>query len=90
MDNYPITISKGKKIHHFEVGEYVHHVEDKCKYRVFENGTYVASFTPDDHDFLYICENPGALEEEILHLLADQIEAHHPQGINDNIRKLKL
>jgi len=43
MDNYPITISKDKEIH-FEVGEYMHHVEDKCKYRVFENGTYVASF----------------------------------------------
>ena len=38
MENYPITISVDKKVHHFEVGEYVHHVEDKCKYRVFENG----------------------------------------------------
>jgi hypothetical protein len=90
MENYPITISVDKAVHHFEVGEYVHHVEDKCKYRVFENGAYVASFTPDDHDFLHICENPGKVDEEILHLLADKIEAHHPQGINDNIRKLKL
>ena len=90
MDNYPITISKDKEIHHFEVGEYVHHIEDQCKYRVFENGAYVASFTPDDNDFLHICQNPGGVNEEILHLLADQIEAHHPQGINDNIRKLKL
>jgi hypothetical protein len=90
MENYPITISKDKEVHHFEVGEYVHHEDDKCKYRVFENGAYVASFTPDDHDFLHICQNPGNVDEEILHLLADQIEAHHPQGINDNIRKLKL
>jgi hypothetical protein len=30
------------------------------------------------------------VDEEILHLLADKIEGHHPQGINDNIRKLKL
>jgi hypothetical protein len=72
-------------VHHFEVGEYLHHEKDKCKYKV-----YVASFTPDAHDFLHICQNPGNVNEEILHLLADQIEAHHPQGINDNIRKLRL
>ncbi|WP_428330089.1 hypothetical protein [Mucilaginibacter sp.] len=90
MENYPITISQDKELHHFEVGEYVHHDDDKCKYRVFENGAYVASFTPDEHDFLHICQNPGGLDEELLHLLADQIEAHHPMDINDNIRKLKL
>jgi len=90
MENYPITISLDEKVHHFEVGEFVHHVEDRCKYRVFENGAYVASFKTDDHDFLHICENPANIDEEILHLLADKIEAHHPQGINDNIRKLKL
>jgi hypothetical protein len=89
MENYPIKISVDKAVHHFEVGEYLHH-DERCKFKVFENGVYVASFTPDDHDFLQICQNPGDINEEILHLLADQIEAHHPQGINDNIRKLKL
>jgi Ku protein len=39
--------------------------------------------------FLHICQNPGGVDEEVLHLLADKIEAHHPHGINDNIRKLK-
>jgi hypothetical protein len=90
MENYVITISKHKEVHHFEVGEYMHHVEDKCKFRVFENGAYVASFTPDDHDYLHICENPGRVNEDLLHLLADKIEAHHPHGVNNNIRKLKL
>ncbi|WP_454802931.1 hypothetical protein [Mucilaginibacter phyllosphaerae] len=89
MDNYPITISLDKEVHHFEVGEYPHHDEERCKYKIFENGAYVASFTPDDHDFLHICQNPGAVGEEVLHLLADKIEKHHPQGMNDNIRKLK-
>jgi len=88
MENYPITISVDKAVHHFEVGEYLHH-DDRCKFKVFENGTYVASFTPDDHDYLHICENPGKVDEELLHLLADKIETHHPHGIND-IRKLKL
>ena len=90
MDNYPITISIDKKVHHFEVGEYVHPDETKCKYRVFENGVYVASFEPDDHQFLHICQNPGDIEEEVLHLLADQIEAHQPQGSSNHTNKQKL
>lgn len=89
MENYAITISKDKAVHHFEVGEYAHHDDTKCKFRVFENGVYVASFEPDAHDFLHICQNPGGLDEEILHMLADEIEVHHPHGMNDNIRKLK-
>ncbi len=87
MENYPITISKDKEVHHFEVGEYAHHHEDRCKYKVFENGVYVASFEPDSHDFLHICQNPGEVDEAILHLLADQIEKHHPQGKFDNLQK---
>jgi hypothetical protein len=90
MENYPITISKDKEVHHFEVGEYLHHDGENCKFKVFEHGELVASFYPDEHQFLHICQNPAGLDEEILYLLADQIEAHHPQGINDNIRKLKL
>jgi len=89
MENYPIIISKDKEVHHFEVGEYLQHDDERCKYRVFENGVYVASFTPDQEDFLHICQNPGNVDEEVLHLLADRIELHHPHGINDNIRKLK-
>lgn len=82
MENYAITISMDKEVHHFEVGEYVHQDDAKCKFRVFENGVYVASFEPDNHQFLHICQNPGGLDEEILHLLADEIEGHHPHGIN--------
>jgi succinate dehydrogenase flavin-adding protein (antitoxin of CptAB toxin-antitoxin module) len=90
MENYAITITKDKDVHHFEVGEYAHHEDEKCKYRVYENGAYVASFEQDDQDFLHICQNPGNVDEEVLHMLADKIEAHHPHGINTNIRKLKL
>jgi hypothetical protein len=90
MENYPITISIDKEVHYFEVGEYVHHEDEKCKFRVFKNGVYVASFEPDAQDFLHICQNPGQIGEEILYLLADRIETHHPHGVNDNIRKLKL
>ena len=80
MSNFPITITKDKEIHHFEVGEYPHHDAERCKYRVFENGKFVASFEPDAQQYLHICQNTGSLDEEILYLLADQIEntLQHP------------
>ena len=89
MENYPITISKDKEIHYFEVGEYLHHNDESCKYRVFENGKFVAGFEPDLHNYLHICQNPGSIDEEILHLLADQIEAHHPQPANHNLKQIE-
>ena len=90
MDNYPIDIKFDDKEHHFEVGEYLHHDGTSCKYRVFEGGQFVASFEPDPHHYLHICQNPAGLDEELLHLLADKIETHHPHGANENTRKLKL
>ena len=85
MENYPVTISLDKEIHHFEIGEYLHHNGETCKVKVFQEGRLVASFEPDKNNFLHICQNPGKLQEELLHLLADQIEAHHPQGINKDL-----
>jgi hypothetical protein len=90
MENFPITVGTDKEIHHFEVGEYLHHDGENCKFRVFEHGNFVASFYPDEQLLLHVCQNPGELEEEVLNMLADQIESHHPHGVNDNIRKLKL
>jgi len=89
MENYQITIRKDKEVRHFEVGEYLHHDGENCKFKVFEGGKFVASFEADEHQFLHICQNPNGLDETMLHLLADQIESHHPYGINDNIKKLK-
>ncbi len=88
MENYPIAITVNKEARYFEIGEYVHQDEDKCKFRVFENAVYVASFTPDHLEILQICQNPGSIDEKILHLLAERIEAHHPNGVNDNVRKV--
>ncbi|GAA4321659.1 hypothetical protein GCM10023149_21610 [Mucilaginibacter gynuensis] len=76
----------GKLEHRFEVGQYPHHDWECCKYRVFENGSYLASFEPDAQAFLHISQNPGNVEEQLLHLLADKIEKHHPPGINENIK----
>lgn len=90
MENYPIKISLDKQIHHFQVGEFAHHDETRCRYRVYENGELVASFEPDAQNFLHICQNPAGLDEELLYLLADEIEAklQHPGSkhldLNDN------
>jgi hypothetical protein len=87
MENYPVTVSKDKEVHHFEVGEHPHHSGEGCKFRVYEGGVFVASFEPDAQEYLHICENPGGVHEEILHLLAEQIEAHHPLLPKDNPQK---
>lgn len=81
MENYPITVSAGNQTYYFEVGEYLHHDDQNCKYKVFADGKMVASFEPDAQHFLHVCQNPGSLDEMILHQLADRIEAHHPYGI---------
>ncbi|MEJ7559780.1 MAG: hypothetical protein WKF66_15830 [Pedobacter sp.] len=85
MDNYPITLTLDEQIHSFEIGEYLHNDGQSCKVKVFQEGKFVASFQPDDHSYLHICQNPGNLEESLLHLLADEIEAHHPYGINKDL-----
>jgi hypothetical protein len=84
MENYKITLSIDKKIHHFEIGEYPHHNGEQCKYKVYQGGELVASFEPDRQNILHVCQNQAGLDEELLHLLADQIEARHPHNLNLN------
>lgn len=81
MDNYAITIRYQQTVRHFEVGEYAHCHPDKCKYRVFENGAYVASFEPEEQSFLGTCQNAGGLDEALINLLADEIEAQFPHAL---------
>ena len=82
MDNFLITVTKDKEVRHFEIGEYLHSEDEKCKFRVFESGNFVASFEPDEYMFLHVCQNPGKLQNQILDLIADEIEAHHPYQRN--------
>jgi len=75
MENNKITITHNKAVHHFQVADYPHHNKRHCKYKVFENGVNVASFEPDTQQCLHICQNPGGLDNMLLNLLADKIEA---------------
>lgn len=80
METHPITIRYDKEVYHFQVSEHPHFEGERCKYRVFENGAFVASFEPDARQYLHICQNAAGLNEEILYLLADQIEATIPHA----------
>lgn len=80
MENYAITVNHDEEVHHFEVGEYLHHDGEQCKYRIYENGTYVASFEPDSQNYLHICQNVVGLDEDLLYRLAEQIEALIPHS----------
>ncbi|TWR28913.1 hypothetical protein FPZ43_11650 [Mucilaginibacter pallidiroseus] len=82
MENYLVTVTLKKQTYQFEIGEYLHHQDERCKFKVFENGKMVASFEPDAHQYLHVCQNPGNLDERVLNLLADKIEAHHPHQRN--------
>jgi len=88
MEDYTITVSHDKEVHQFKVSEYPHHDGERCKYKVFEYGAFVASFEPDGQQILHICQNTGGLNEELLYELADLIETHVPQAdskhLNDN------
>lgn len=77
MEKFKIDVSQDKEIFHFEVLDYLHHEGEKCKFEVFMDGKLVAAFEPDAHEYLRICKNPGNLNEEILYMVADQIEASH-------------
>lgn len=82
MENYSISVSLDKAVHHFQIGEYLHHSGERCKVKVFQQGKLVAIFEPDAYNFLHVCQNPGQIQEELLHLLADQIEMYHPHKVD--------
>lgn len=77
MERAAISVTKDKKVYEFEVAEYPHHEHERCKISVYQNGQLVAGFWPDSHEYLHLCSNPGNIDEEVIHLLADQLEAYH-------------
>jgi len=77
MEKINIAIAADKEVYNFEVADYPHHERGHCKFEVFKDGELVAGFDPDAQHILHICNNKGQLPEEVLHLLADQIERYH-------------
>lgn len=77
---HPISIELDHTTYRFEVGEYPHHDQLRCKFNVHYQGKLVATFAPDRHQLLQLCKNYGNLPEPLLHLVADKIEQLHPYG----------
>jgi hypothetical protein len=74
MEIFEISVTYNNQNYHLEVRDYMHHEDEKCKYEVYDNGDFIGSFEPDNHKILHICKNPGVVNEELLHLVADQLE----------------
>jgi hypothetical protein len=77
MEKFSISVSRDTEVLTFEVADYLHHEGDKCKFEVYQQGVFVAGFEPDAHQYLHVCKNPGNVEEEVLHLIADKIESYN-------------
>ena len=77
MEQFNINVIKDKSTYEFKVVDYVHHDGEQCKFEVFHEGRMVVSFEPDAHEYLRICKNPGILDKDIIHLIADKIESYH-------------
>ena len=77
MDKFEIQIAQENENIVFEVIDYAHDEENKCKFEVFRDRKFVASFEPDSRGFLHVCKNPGNIDENILDSLAEKIESYH-------------
>jgi len=76
MERFNIKIKKGKEQLIFEVKDYLHHEGEKCKFEVYKDNHLVISFDPHPHEAVTVCKNPGKLDKELVHLIADKLEAY--------------
>jgi hypothetical protein len=77
MEVFEISVSYKNENHHFEVRDYMQHEGEQCKFEVYKQGVFVASFEPGPHKHLHLCKNAEVEEEELLDLMAKQIESYN-------------
>jgi hypothetical protein len=77
MENFEISVTSNKTNYHFEVRDYMHHEGEHCKYEIFHDGKFIASLEPDGHHGLHVCKDGGIVNEELLHLIAEQLERYN-------------
>lgn len=76
MERFTIEVTKDNDKLNFDIIDYAHSADhNHCKFEVFSNGRIVVSFEPDSRGYLHICKNHGKVGEEVLHLIADKLEA---------------
>lgn len=57
MTKHPVIVKLDGVKHYFYVSEYPHHDQVHCKFNVYYKGELAATFTPDAHQILHLCEN---------------------------------
>lgn len=77
MEKFEISVTSNDQNYHLEVRDYMHHADGQCKFEVYKDGVFAGSFEPDGHRGLHICKNPGVVDEEVLYLVAERLEADH-------------
>jgi len=77
MEKFEISVNWHNQNSHLEVRDYMHHNGEECKYEIFKDGQFIGSFEPDNHKFLHICKNPGLVEDDLLHQVAEQLEGYN-------------
>lgn len=77
MEIFEISVKYKNENRHFEVRDYMHHNGEQCKFEIYKQGVFIASFEPGSHKHLHICKNAGIEKEELLDILAKQIESYN-------------
>jgi hypothetical protein len=73
MEKFAVSVARDREVFHFEV---IDQEKEPCEFEVYNKGTLVAVFEPDENEYIHICRNPGGLDEEVIVMIADQIESH--------------
>ena len=75
-NTFSVTVSREKEMFLFKVAEYFDPKEQHTKFEVFLGGRQVVSFEPDRDQATWKCVNTGKLEDELIYLLLDKLEAY--------------
>jgi hypothetical protein len=74
MEQFAISFKLASEDFQFEI---IDQQTEKCEFAVYKQGILVAVFEPDENEYIHICRNPGGLDEEVIVMIADRIEAHY-------------
>lgn len=74
MKKSKFSITNNNQVYQFELAEYPHHEDERCKFEVFQNGEMIAGFEPDRNEVVRLCKNPGKVELGVLHQIAGYLE----------------
>ncbi len=77
MEKFLIELPQDSQQTMYEVIDYAHDENNRCKFMIFREGKLVAGFEPDSRGFLHVCKNPGNVDEAILDILAEKIESYN-------------